>query len=111
MITNIDRAADVLRAVRADRITLSPEASARALAAAGLLAPDLPPVVVDDSDERPHVTITGAHKAYKARLRVDEHGVFRAVNAWTDPMNPAEARERAYALLALANHAEGGTDD
>lgn len=38
--TNVDRAADVLRAARADRITLSPEASARALAAAGLLAPD-----------------------------------------------------------------------
>lgn len=31
---------------------------ARALAAAGLLAPDLPPVIVDDFDERPHVTIT-----------------------------------------------------
>lgn len=41
-MTNIDRAADVLRAARADRITLSPEASARALADAGLLAPDLP---------------------------------------------------------------------
>lgn len=37
-----NRAVDVLRAARADRITLSPEASARALADAGLLASDLP---------------------------------------------------------------------
>lgn len=42
MTANRDRAADVLRAARADRITISPEASARALDAAGLLAPDLP---------------------------------------------------------------------
>ena len=41
-MTNIERAADVLRTARADHITLSPEASARALADAGLLAPDLP---------------------------------------------------------------------
>lgn len=77
------------------------------LHAAGLLAPDLPPVIVDDFDECPHVTITGTHAKDKARLRVNEHGAFHAINAWSDPMNPAEARERAYALLALANYSEG----
>lgn len=89
--------------------THGPGAIVQALAKTGLLAPDLPPVIVDDFDERPHVTITGTHEKDKARLRVNEHGVFHAINAWSDPMNPAEARERAYALLALSNHVEGGT--
>lgn len=88
--------------------THGPGAIVQALAKTGLLAPDLPPVIVDDSDERPHVIITGTHEKDKARLRVNEHGVFHAINAWSDPMNPAEARERAYALLALTNHVEGG---
>ena len=105
--------AEILTAGPADTgdRTHGPGAIVQALAEAGLLAPDLPPVIVDDFDERPHVTITGTHAQDRARLRVNKHGVFQAVNAWSDPMDPAEARERAYALLALANHAEGGTDD
>lgn len=113
--TNVDRAAKIIgRAMLAASFSAPerrPLMAADALAKAGLLAPDLPPVVVDDFDERPHVTITGTHPKDNARLRVDEHGVFHAVNAWSDPRNPAEARERAYALLALANHVEGDTDD
>lgn len=113
--TNVDRAAKIIgRAMLAASFSAPerrPLMAADALAKAGLLAPDLPPVTVDDFDDRPHVTITGARKGDKARLRVAEHGAFHAVDAWSDPRNPAEARERAYALLALADHVEGGTDD
>lgn len=119
MTTNLDRAEAILAArYQTDQMEgdgaancFDAAAAADALAKAGLLAPDLPPVVVDEFDERPHVTITGTHVQDDARLRVNEHGAFHAVNAWSDPMNPAEARERAYALLALANHVEGSTDD
>lgn len=91
--------------------THGPGAIVQALANTGLLAPDLPPVRVGDLDGRPHVIIAGSLERHDARLRVDEDGRFRAVNAWSDPRNPAEARERAYALLALANHVEGGTHE
>lgn len=117
-MTNIDRAEAILAAryvtdqMEGDgAANCFDAAAAQALADAGLLAPDLPPVVVDEFDERPHVTITGTHVQDDARLRVNEHGAFQAINAWSDPMNPAEARERAYALLALANHVEESTDD
>ena len=112
MTTNETRAAEVIAEVFRPLVKGYADALGRDLAVQldkeGLLAPDLPTVTVDDLDERPHVTIPGEHKA---RLRVNEHGVFHAVNAWSDPMNPAEARERAHALLALANHVEGDPDD
>ena len=115
MTTNIDRAEGIIyEAITGDGFSapeLRTRHAARALAEAGLLAPELPPVIVDDLDERPHVIITGTHAEDKARLRVDEHGRFHAINAWSDPMNPAEARERAHALLALADHVEGTIHD
>lgn len=114
-MTNIDRAENIIyEAITGDGF-LAPELStrcaARTLAAAGLLMPDLPPVRVDDLDERPHVIITGALERHGARLRVDEHGKFHTVNVRSDPMTPAEARVRAYALLALAQHMESAPVD
>lgn len=110
-MTNTDRAAKVVYDTLSGKYGDfgHHEEVARALTDAGLLMPDLPPVHVNEFDEHPHVIITGTHAEDKARLRVDEHGRFHAINAWSDPMNPAEARERAYALLALADHVEGDT--
>lgn len=109
-MSNIDHAEKIIyEAITGDGF-LAPELSARcaarALAAAGLLMPDLPPVHVNEFDERPHVIITGALERHGARLRVDERGKFHAINVRSDPMTPAEARVRAYALLALAQHME-----
>ena len=110
-MTNTDRAAKVVYDTLSGKYGDfgHHEEVARALTDAGLLMPDLPPVRVDESDERPHVVISSAWPPHTARLRVDEHGKFHAINAWTNPTTPAEARERAYALLALADHAEGDT--
>ena len=114
MTTNIDRARALIERV-AGGIACDGDGDltfiADELHAAGLLAPDLPPVIVDDFDERPHVIISGAWPPEAAWLRVDEHGRFHAINGRSDPMNPAEARERAHALLALANHTEGTIHD
>ena len=105
-MTNIARAADVLRTARADHITLSPEASARALADAGLLAPDLP----DANDD------TDPHHPTK-RWELDAEG--RPV-VWTAPgcsvmiqriepgdLTTAEARAFALNILAAAAYSEG----
>lgn len=81
MTANRDRAADVLRAARADRITISPEASDRALDAAGLLAPE--PQVIRTRDE-----LAALDPDTLVTLALPEHDKWPSpqVQAWPAPV-------------------------
>ena len=82
-MTNIDRAADVLRTARADRITLSPDAAARALSDAGLLAPD--PQIIRTREELaaldPDTLLLPAYQFTNGWLTHYRKSVYRAADA------------------------------
>lgn len=139
MTRNIDRAENIIyEAITGDGF-LTPELStrcaARALSAAGLLAPDLPGPThrsgmgVAGTD----YPMTGGRFASVHLRESDEylwtmfnpgivtliHNLGKRIDAkgrkWPDTrdmdLTPDAAREIAYTLLAAANHAEGGPDD
>ena len=111
MTTNIDRAAKII--ADAFRPAMKGHADsiggdlARELHKAGVIAADLPAVRVD-ADNRPQVFVTAIRPGQVGNVRVDKDGAFRTISAWGDPQNAAEARERAYAYLALADALESG---
>lgn len=70
--------------------------------------PKLP--AVSQYGGQPCVYITGCYTGIPGRVTIDEHGTYRTINAWSDPENADQARERAAAYLALANHQDAITE-
>lgn len=110
MTTNTDRAAKIIAdafrpAMRGHADSIGGDL-ARELHKAGVIAPDLPTVEIDD-EGAPYVTVTGCYDDAPGIIRVDADGAFHARNVSSAPTGPAEARERGAAYLALAQHVEG----
>lgn len=118
MTTNTERAADrvaemvahdvdVLAADPADENGQAYGPAKIARAAITAATAELPAVHLD-ADNRPQVFVTAIRPGQVGNVRVDKDGAFRTIGAWGDPQNAAEARERAYAYLALADALESG---
>lgn len=76
------------------------DGAAQALAAEGLLAPDLPEPDGGSWHTRSHTTTTASN------------GLVHLVDLGRNiALTPTEARDLALALMAAANHAEGGKHD
>ena len=90
---------------------------AAALATEGLLAPDLPPVIVDELD-RPSATVGPASPAPGAggetrigRVVLDMDGRIFTTGVPNPYRSIGQARAHALAILAMCNYVEGTTHE
>lgn len=124
-MTNIDRAESILAArYQTDQMEgdgaancFDAAAAAEELHAAGLLAPDLPTVTVDELD-RPSATVGPASPAPGAggetrigRVVLDMDGRIFTTGVPNPYRSIGQARAHALAILAMCNHVEGTTHD
>ena len=121
-MTNLDRAEAILAArhhkdqMEGDGAVgcFDAAAAVEELREAGLLAPDLPPITVDDLD-RPSVTVGpaspgDARDTRMGRILLEEDGLISTTGVPNPYRSIDQARAHALAILAMCNHAEGEPD-